>query len=101
MVAGLIIDEFALLKEKNYRRDQDMKNLCFVCGIERDKLEKLSVGYQGHYKKEHNMWNYVYYYAYLRDKNCTEYTGTESYVADLIQNLDLEWLPIKRYYCYF
>ncbi len=31
------------------------------------------------------MWNYVFYLAYLNDKEKTEYTGIESYVSHKIE----------------
>jgi hypothetical protein len=53
-------------------------------------------GFNYHYKKEHNMWDYVFYAAYLRIKPDTEYTGTESYIDEKIKNLDISWFPVRR-----
>jgi len=75
---------------------EDMLEMCFVCGINRDKLDKTATGFKHHYKNEHNMWNYVYYYAYLCYKDTNDHTGTETFVNDKIQNFDFEWFPIKR-----
>jgi hypothetical protein len=61
-----------------------MKQNCFICGIDRDKLEKVKNGFAHHYKFEHNMWDYIFYKAYLNKKPETEYTGTESYVHEKI-----------------
>jgi len=47
------------------------------------------------------MWNYVYYKAYLNFKESTEYNGNESYIAEKIQNFDLNWFPVNRYASYF
>lgn len=96
MVAGLIIDEFAALKEKLFFKIRDMRNVCFVCGINREKLDKTATGFKNHYKKEHNMWNYVYYYAYLKFKDVNDHTWTETFVNTKIEDFDLDWLPIKR-----
>ena len=98
MVAGLIIDEFAALKEALFSRIDDMLEMCFICGINRDKLDKTALGFKHHYKIEHNMWNYVYYYAYQRNKDENDHTGTDSFVAEKIRSFDFEWFPIKRYY---
>ncbi len=32
------------------------------------------------------MWNYIFYLAYLKNKEETEYTGIESYIWDKIKN---------------
>ncbi len=42
------------------------------------------------------MWNYVFFIAYLRDKDDTEYTGIESYVDEKIKNMDFSWFPFNR-----
>jgi inositol 1,4,5-triphosphate receptor type 1/inositol 1,4,5-triphosphate receptor type 3 len=42
------------------------------------------------------MWNYIFYIAYLRDKEVTEYGGIESYVSDKIKNQDHSWFPIYK-----
>ena len=44
------------------------------------------------------MWNYVFFIAYLRDKDETEYTGIESYVAEKVKNNDTNWFPFNRYF---
>ena len=95
MVAGLIIDEFAAQKENQFSRKDDMIEMCFICGINRDKLDKAS-GFVYHYKTEHNMWNYVYYYAYQQNKDENDHTGTETFVNQKINCYDFEWFPIKR-----
>lgn len=42
------------------------------------------------------MWNYLYYMAYLLDKDETEYTGIESYVADKLERGEISWFPTFR-----
>lgn len=47
------------------------------------------------------MWNYLYYIAYLQDKDETEYTGIESYINDKITKYDYSWFPINRLFSFF
>lgn len=42
------------------------------------------------------MWNYVFYISYLKDKESTEYTGIESYIANKLKNYDNSWIPINK-----
>lgn len=42
------------------------------------------------------MWNYVFYISYLKDKESTEYTGVESYIAEKLKNYDNSWIPINK-----
>ena len=52
MIIGIIIDTFGQLKNDFNCRERDEKNFCFVCGIDREKLEKTSgnSGFFGHIK---------------------------------------------------
>ena len=42
------------------------------------------------------MWNYIYYYAYLKHKDENDYIGNESYIKEKIDMKDISWMPIKR-----
>lgn len=57
---------------------------CGFAGLERDKFDNKTVSFEEHIKLEHNIWNYLYFIVLLREKNKTDYTGPESYVAHMI-----------------
>ena len=72
---------------------QDINEICFICGNERELFDKDSKsGFYNHttvniinnllinLQVDHNMWNYVFYIAYLKNKQETEHTGIESYI---------------------
>lgn len=50
-------------------------------------------GFRHHVRHEHNMWHYLYFLYHLRLKDPTEYTGQESYVADLVARNNLSFFP--------
>lgn len=52
--------------------------------MERDKFDNKTVSFEEHIKSEHNMWHYLYFLVLVRVKDHTEYTGPESYVAQMI-----------------
>lgn len=35
IIAGIIIDTFAVLREEMDAKKEDMENLCFICGLDR------------------------------------------------------------------
>ncbi len=37
------------------------------------------------------MWNYLFFIAYLKDKDKNDYTGIESYISDKIEADDTSW----------
>lgn len=56
-----------------------------VAGLERDKFDNKTVTFEEHIKEEHNMWHYLYFIVLVKVKDSTEYTGPESYVAEMIK----------------
>ena len=66
-----------------------------------EKIDKSIEGDKGfyyHIKHEHYMWDYLFYRAYLEWKNTTEFSGIESYIYEKIQNNDLDWFPIEKFF---
>jgi hypothetical protein len=96
VVQGIIIDTFARLREEQEYCKKDMKNKCFICGHERDFIEKNTVkGFIHHIENDHNIWNYILFICYLLSKESTEYSGIESYVREQYDKDDLAWIPNK------
>lgn len=54
-------------------------------GLERDKFDNKTVTFEEHIKDEHNMWHYLCFIVLVKVKDSTEYTGPESYVAEMIK----------------
>lgn len=99
IIAGIIIDTFAVLREEMERKNDDIENYCFICGINRHILDKKTEerkGFVYHISYEHNLWNYIFYILYLKHKEKTEYSGIESYVASNLDNNDISWLPLNK-----
>lgn len=99
IVSGIIIDTFGSLRDEEKEYSENIKEFCFVCGYNREMLDKVSQnknGFMDHIYKEHYQWNYLFYIAYILDKKETEYTGLESYLAHLIKRMDISWFPCHR-----
>lgn len=58
---------------------------CLSLGLERDKFDNKTVTFEEHIKEEHNMWHYLCFIVLVKVKDSTEYTGPESYVAEMIK----------------
>ena len=98
-VRGIIIDTFGSLREDYNKYIEDTETYCFICGMDRETIDKESEskdGFDHHVKGEHDQWAYLFYMAHLRDKKETEYTGIESHVAELLKNEDIRWFPNHR-----
>ncbi|XP_017278513.1 inositol 1,4,5-trisphosphate receptor type 2 isoform X2 [Kryptolebias marmoratus] len=96
LIFGVIIDTFADLRSEKQRKEEILKTTCFICGLERDKFDNKTVSFEEHIKSEHNMWHYLYFLVLVRVKDPTEYTGPESYVAQMIAEKNLDWFPRMR-----
>ncbi|XP_038676821.1 inositol 1,4,5-trisphosphate receptor type 3 isoform X2 [Scyliorhinus canicula] len=96
LIFGVIIDTFADLRSEKQKKEETLKSTCFICGLERDKFDNKTVSFEEHINNEHNIWNYLYFVVLVHVKNKTDYTGPESYVAQMIKTKNLDWFPRMR-----
>eukprot|EP00002_Diphylleia_rotans_P013743 TRINITY_DN2677_c0_g2_i11.p1 TRINITY_DN2677_c0_g2~~TRINITY_DN2677_c0_g2_i11.p1 ORF type:complete len:2385 (+),score=429.24 TRINITY_DN2677_c0_g2_i11:3447-10601(+) len=96
IISGIIIDTFSAMRDEKMATEHDMANVCFMCSKGRELIEQHGGGWEKHIRKEHNMWHYLFFIVYLKQKLITEHTGQESYVADLLRKNDISWMPISR-----
>lgn len=96
LIFGIIIDAFADLRSKKTEADENIRNYCTICSLESEPFEKHGNGFAHHIEHEHNLWNYIFFVYGLKKKDPTEYTGMESYVADMVLRDDIGWVPIQR-----
>ncbi|CAD8120276.1 unnamed protein product [Paramecium sonneborni] len=96
IIFGIIIDTFAELRDQKNQKDFDSQNICYMCGLSRTVFEKEGISFDNHVQKYHNPWNYLAYLLYLKVKQKTEHTGTESYVYSKFLQNDISWLPIQK-----
>lgn len=91
---GIIIDTFAKMREQKKNLQMDTENVCFICNQNRFIFDKMCEGgFDRHVSKDHNLWCYVFYVVHLMYKDPTEMTGIESYVYEMYNKDDLNWLP--------
>jgi glutaredoxin len=66
ILGGVLIDNFASLRQEREDMLQDKTEKCFICGIDKEALEKKSLDLKTHYiRQNHKLWNYVFYLYYL------------------------------------
>jgi hypothetical protein len=73
-----------------------MKSACFICGIPVHDFHRCGNGFEYHVSQEHNMWDYIFYILYLMEKDESEYTAQESYVAEQVAQRSTDFFPINR-----
>jgi len=96
VIFGVIVDTFSELRDERYAILEDMQDVCFICSLPSFDFDRKASGFNHHIKKEHNMWSYLLFAIYLAEKNPSEYTAFEAYVADLIARDETGWFPMNR-----
>jgi hypothetical protein len=98
MVSGLIVDTFSSLRKREEEFLEDLKNICFICGLDRKIIEKYYIGKEGfeRHLQDHDLSSYFCYIFYLSEKQSSELSGIESYVKNLIDMENISWIPAKR-----
>lgn len=98
VIFGMIIDAFGELRDQKTANENDKKNVCFICGVERSEYERKG-NFEEHVTREHNPLNYIYYIAYILEKEKTEsvdMTDIESYVSENYKRKENKWIPVGR-----
>jgi hypothetical protein len=81
-LTGSIISKFFQLRELNESIDHNIKNVCFICDIEKQIFDRHSKKpFEKHIEEDHNPLSFIYYLNYLRSKDPTDYNGVESFVS--------------------
>jgi hypothetical protein len=93
---GIIVDTFKELRNDLQKREEDEMNICFVCGFSRKDFERQEKSFDFHIKYEHNIWNYIYFIAYLIRKSPNEYTGIDYLIREKYIMKSTDWLPIQK-----
>ena len=50
-------------------------------------------GFNYHNNHEHNLFDYIYFVIYLKNKSETEYNGAETFVSGCVSKEDTSWIP--------
>ena len=93
IIFGIIIDTFKVLRNKNNEIFQEKNNLCYICFLTQTEFDKEQQDFEMHIKKDHNIWNYIYFIFYIYNKFSTEYSGIESKVKRKLDTKDINWIP--------
>ena len=92
ILSGVLIDNFTSLRESREDMLKDKTEKCFICGTDKEALQKKSEDLKTHYiQQNHKLWNYVFYLYYL-DKQIKK-TGLEQMIIKQIGNEDVGWIP--------
>ena len=98
MFLSTIIDYFNDTRENSENFKEGLETKCIVCGMEREKIEKIysnnKNAYDNHINFYHNAFNYIYYLMYLQSSSSSSKDSIiEKSIWDLHLKKDLSYLP--------
>eukprot|EP00736_Rhodelphis_marinus_P011999 Rmarinus@m.12901 len=96
IISGIIIDTFGELRDEKASKEDDMENVCFMCGLTRDTFDQRGNGFDDHIKRDHNMWQYMFFKMHLEGTPEDDFTGQESYMVEKLDNRDCSVFPLRR-----
>lgn len=99
MIFGIIVETFRELRIHQQYFEYDKNEICFVCGVKRDQLEKDKKSYNDHITNQHNLWNYVNYMIRLKFSNLQDLNALNSYAYELLKNKNITWIPNWKIEC--
>lgn len=94
--SGIIIDNFSALREHHQVVLEDKLNICFICGLHRNDLNKLygnEEGYAEHTTLDHYYWNYLFLIINLTKKK--HLSGLDYYIFNNYKNESYIWIPFE------
>ena len=91
---GIIIDTFGELRDAQFENEYDRKNICFICQLSSDACLTRNIDFDKHVNEVHNIWNYVYFLAYLHLNNPNNFNRVENSVWEKLEKQDYSWIPI-------
>ena len=96
VISGIIIDAFGEKRDERSSMEEDIKDVDFVSGLERAEFESIQLDFDAIRYHQHHIENYLYYAIHLHEKDSTDFTGQESYVSELMLDMDPGFFPTGR-----
>ena len=93
LVQGIIIDSFTELRNEQYAREYNEKNVCFVCGLMRSDFDRKKKDFNTHILLNHSPWKYFSYLCYLKNIDIVDFDTVENDIYNAISNRDISWIP--------
>lgn len=96
MINGVIVSTFSQIREESNNKEEDIKNKCFICNIDRTELEKRKKEFEWHLEEEHNSKTYIKYFiclGFIHEKNLD---ADQSFILNCINNRDVYCFPVAE-----
>ena len=96
IIYGVIIDAFIELRNNEKKINRDKKEVCFICGIDKETCQKKGEKLEAHLENVHNLWIYVEYMIGLKLVDIQDTNAINSYVIESLEQKELAWFPFDE-----
>jgi hypothetical protein len=96
MINGVIVSTFSQIREESNEKDEDIKNKCFICNIDRVEFEKRKIAFADHQKSEHNTTTYIRFLIYVKLINEKDLDADQSFIIQCIKDREISCFPVLR-----
>ena len=96
MINGVIVSTFSQIREESAAKEEDIKNKCFICSLDKLEFEKRKINYDEHCKNEHNIINYIKYLVGIKLINEKDLDADQSYIISCLKLKDIACFPVYR-----
>ena len=96
IAAGIIVDKFHDLREKNDELYEEKENVCFICSLHRSNFEIKGIDFEYHQKQEHNIENYFHYLMKINRTDEHDLNSIDFQVYNAYLQNKIVFFPIKK-----
>ena len=97
LVLGVIVDTFGQLRQDRKAKEDDLASKCFICSLDSYNFLNVEGQFHRHIKKDHNMWDYVYFTMYLENTTVAQRNHHEIYLfQELMEKQSIKPFPLLR-----
>ena len=94
MLLGVIVSFFSEIREEDNFKENDIKNNCFICNIDRATFERNKIKFEDHKKFEHNIKLYIRFLVGLKLVNEKDLDAEQSYIVNCIKKEEIKVFPV-------
>ena len=99
MACSIIINSYIAQKNENAEYEKDKNNTCFICGLNKQELNKYYMhekGFYEHIKLDHYLWNYMFNLFNILKKNPNNLMSMDKSIMDNYKiGMYYAWVPYK------
>lgn len=96
LIFGIIIDTFGELRTISSKKENDMDNICFICGLQMMDIARAGEEFNMHRETVHNPWSYIFFYYRLSKMTEMDMSGEEIFIFRNFEAKNIQIFPVNR-----